>query len=184
MKWKKILSGLVFILLPGFIIKENIKSHPYLTIVAIFFGGYLLFLSISPFFLSEKPSVSRSFKDEDIARIATKINNKKIDKKVNIRIIYSGIYALLDTNSVNAFLDNKQIVKNASHKKGFDTVVTTSVGKHKVKIDIDFTKTMIPVETYEFDTYLSGTYKLLINYTLFSFYSDSNWKFTLLKIEE
>lgn len=185
----KLFSGLVFILLPGFSIKENIDKHPYLTILSLVFGSFLLFLSFSPLLQEKEDIVPVSIKDTDLERIVSKIRNseKALSEKVQIKVVYSGIWIAfkgLDTNNVDAYLDGVQIVDGASYNKGFNKLVDTSIGTHKLKIDIDYLKSMIPPETYEFNILTSGLYELSISYNMLALTEKGNWKFNLTKIKQ
>lgn len=46
--WAKLLSGIIFVLIPGFSLKENYKKHPFLSSLSLMLGFFLLFLSIQP----------------------------------------------------------------------------------------------------------------------------------------
>ena len=46
--WAKLIGGIIFVLIPGFTLKENLKNHPFLSVISIVLGLFLLFLSIKP----------------------------------------------------------------------------------------------------------------------------------------
>ena len=46
--WAKLLSGIIFVLIPGFNLKDNFKQTPFLTGLSLLVGFFLLYISIKP----------------------------------------------------------------------------------------------------------------------------------------
>jgi len=52
--WTKLITGIVFVLLPGFALKENLQKHPYLTVLSLITGFFLLYLSLQPLVVADQ----------------------------------------------------------------------------------------------------------------------------------
>lgn len=89
--WIKLISGLIFVLVPGFTLKENFKNHPFLTVLSLSLGLFLLFLSLKPLvetkssltkIEAEMQNIKARFEQELILKTNTENNNFLAEKKL------------------------------------------------------------------------------------------------------
>lgn len=181
----KVLAGIIFIILPGYALRENLKSHPILSSLSLVFGFFLVYLSINPLLNEESkhPADIRTESERNWSQSEGK--EKKTKQKTSLRIVYPGIWVahdIFDSNSVYLLVNGKKVIDKASLSKGFDITIDTEPKPHTIKIGLGFAKTMIPPKVYSFVIPQSGNYGVHIKYNQLALSKDDNWEFTFTEL--
>jgi len=149
--WVKLVSGVIFVLVPGFTLKENYHKHPFLTVVSITLGLFLLFLSLKPL-VKAADTQTKNSADKKLEEIEVRLNNFDLldeEQKTKIRKLEKEAEMLkaekqkqeveFKIQTIKNKRDNEieQNIKIISHKKNTDNFekVTKYTSKLKEKND-------------------------------------------------